>query len=239
VNRAHAAALTLTALTFAGCGVKPIDPTFEPSWGAKTEVWFYVASRDDLSAACRDGVLPRSVVTAAANARPPVTLTRNRFDKVDILVPEDYVMSSSTDPLKPYSCVGGVFFEHDDPKGKHEETVVKLSLKSATHLEYRSITPFKVLELKPVPSTAPTKTTAGASQRPAPVAPAFPFFVHNLKLPTEAVTTQKTGPIDFSLNRVGLHELRIRYKAVFEVMISGTWVKIDPDIECRFKRIKI
>ena len=135
--------------------------------------------------------------------------------------------------------MGRVFFEHDDPNGKHEETVVTLSQAKATHLEYRSITPFKVRELKLVPPIGATKTAAGASQRPAPVAPAFPFFIHNLRLPTEAVTRQRTGPIDGSLNRVGLHELLIRYKAVFEVLISGTWVKIDPDIECRFRRIKI
>jgi hypothetical protein len=203
-------AVTLTAVTFAGC-VRQIDPTFEPSWGSAKDVWLHVAPRQELENTCR-------------------TETPTEFEEADILIPEEDAKTASGGVLTPLSCIDGRLYKHGE--GDHEKTVVTLSQRKANYVIYRSRLPFKVLDI-----TIP-HAPAAASGRRLPEIPKNPFFRSILTLPTAAGNAHKTGPLDASLNRVGLHELRLRYKATFEVEISGAWVKVDPDIECRFAKIK-
>lgn len=195
-----------------GCALRDAVPDDPATWGGKKEVWVFVAPMNELTTACRGNVLPATVEKAAADAG--VRVPRTHFESVDVLVSQEQLdkpVKDKDEVRLPYSCVDREVFEHRSTHGKHPKTTIKLSQFWQNYVLFRSLAPFKILAV----DDRVTKKQ-------------FPFFRKVLDPPTTEAVQHQTGPMDRTVKVGGGH---VKYKVVFE--IRG--VKIDPDIECKFK----
>jgi hypothetical protein len=205
------AATLMLALLAVGCA-KNVDPDDPKTWGSRKVIWLFVAPEKELKDACAQGTMPQSVTDAARTGG--VNLPR-RFNAVDVLIPKELLdkpAAREERPRLPYSCVSRLFFEHDVKHGGHDVTVIKLKKSAGESAVFRSLQPFKIVEIR-------DRDHGGKEP--------YPFSNSVLALPTAERELHETGPIVRSFPPASF--LGVTYKVVF---LFGT-IRIDPDIECK------
>jgi hypothetical protein len=210
----RAAAVLLAVLTLGCKTTKNVNPDDPKTWGPKKPVWVFVAPKMELQYACANDSIPPAVTKAAASRPSGAVPLPTKFDKDDILVPEELLTGDKKEskPRLPYSCTGrntDDFFEHRSSHAHHNETLIRLKKQLGDSALFRSVEKFIIHEIK-------DRDHGGKEP--------YPFNKKVLNPPTIEKDEHDTGPIVTTPSISGTF-----YKVI--LIIRG--YPIDPDIECR------